>query len=232
MTISASKSLNALVERQMRNWEIGKEQAPTDAASPPAVRPFVTISRMVGCGGDEVAASLADKSGWPLFDREVLQYMAGDDDVRRRLYETMDERDTGFIEDTLRTFTSTEMKRNDYFHRLTETILAIARQSNALFLGRGADLILPRKSGLRIRMVGDFAPCAAHYAQVHKLSDQEARSELKKREEQTTHFIEQHFKVGPDKPDRFDMVLNMTNLTVPEATGIIAEAMRLRGYFE
>ena len=233
MSGSGGKTISALVERQMRNWEIGRQQAPTvpEPEGEP-FKPFVTISRMAGSGGAAVAQGLADKVGWPLFDREVLQYMAGDDAVRQRLYETLDERDIGFIEETVRTFASAEFKRHDYFHRLTETILAIAHQGNAVFLGRGADLILPRHLGVRVRIVALAAARAQRYAKDHDIDTVQAARELERLQQQRAEFVRNHFNVDPDAQDRCDLALNLTSITVDEAVHLIAEVMRLRGMIE
>jgi hypothetical protein len=80
--------LGKLVERQMRNWELSRAQRPVPqpAAPPRQVEDFVTISRLVEAGGQEVAHELGQRLGWPVFDREILQAMAHDDAVRARLY--------------------------------------------------------------------------------------------------------------------------------------------------
>ena len=82
------------VERQLSNWEIARRQR---LAHPGERRveatDFICISRMVGLDGREIAQPVAERLGWPLFDREVLDWMAGDDEVRRQIYRAMDERD-------------------------------------------------------------------------------------------------------------------------------------------
>lgn len=229
MSPLGAKAISSAVERQMRNWEIARQQTPPSSdPSTPVVNPFVTISRMVGSGGGEVARKLAERVGWPLFDREVLRYMAGDDAVRKRLYETMDERDIGFVEESLRSFTSTEIKRNDYFHRLTETILTITRQGNAIFLGRGADLVLPRGAGLRVRTVSLPAACVQRYALEQSTDTVQAARDLARIERDRSRFLHQHFNVELDTPDRFDMVLNLAAVGIDEAVHLIAEMIKVR----
>ena len=96
MTPTNIRSVASAVERQMRNWEIARQQQhETPAEKDTEVQPFLCVSRSVGSGGEDVAARLAELTQWPLFDREVLLFMAEDDGVRKRLYETMDERDIG-----------------------------------------------------------------------------------------------------------------------------------------
>lgn len=222
-------SINGLVERQMRNWEIRRAQVPPAAAPEvPAVRPFVTISRMVGSGGLQVARRLEELTGWPLFDRELLTHMAGDDHVRKRLYETMDERDVSFIEETLRSFTAPEFRRNDFLHRLSETMLALARKGSAIFLGRGADLILPRTLGVRVRVIAIPAVCVQQYAAARGLDAVMAAREVERIERERTRFLRSSFRTDPNSPDRFDLQLNLSALSIEEAAQTILALMRLR----
>ncbi len=230
MSTSGTRGIGGLVERQMRNWEIAKDQSakltPGDVV---AVKPFVTVSRMHGSGGEDIARAVAEKVKWPLFDKEILQYMAGDDSVRRRLYEIMDERDHGFIEETMRTFSSAEVKRNDYFHRLTETILAISRQGSAVFLGRGADLVLPRESGLRVRVISTPQQCVESYAREHNLSLTQAENQVKEIEGRVMQFTQQHFHVAADHVGRFDLIINTRSLSVEHAVELILTGARVGG---
>ena len=142
--ISNNPAIARLVERQMRNWELGRDQR-LDSTLPGTsrVEEFVCVSRQVGTAGEEVAQALGDRLGWPVFDREILDAMAGDDTVRRQIYESMDSRDLSWWEETLRSLMQSEFVRNDYFKKLTETLLSLARQGSCVFLGRGADLLLP-----------------------------------------------------------------------------------------
>jgi len=224
------RSLGAAVERQMRNWELSRIQQDAPIPTEPVVttRPFVTISRMVGSGGGELARRLADATGWPLFDRELLQHMSGDDALRTRVYESLDERDMGFIEESMAAFTSAGFRRNDYYRRLAETLLALARQGSAIFLGRGADLLLPRDRGLRVRVISPLTQCARHFAERNGISVAEATREVERIEQDRDRFIRSHAQIDPGSPTRFDVVLNLGSLTLDEAAEALLAILRKR----
>ena len=230
MQPNTSRSMSSLVEKQMRNWEIARGQASVEPmAKELEVCPFVAFSRMVGAGGGVLVRRLAEETGWPLFDREVLQFMAGDDGLRRRLYESLDERDLGFIEESLRGFTTPEFKRNDYFHRLTEAILALARQGNAIFLGRGADLVFPRDVGLRVRLISLPIACVQRYAEEKNLDTLQAAREVSRIERERTRFLRQYFQADVEAVDRFDLTLNLMTVPPEEAVQILVGLMKSRG---
>jgi cytidylate kinase len=200
MSPVTSRTIEAAVERQMRNWEIARQQQPADdTPDPDPTKPFLTVSRRVGTGGTALAARIAEQIHWPVFDRELLQHMSGDDDMRRRIYESLDERDIGFVEESLRGFTLADFRRNDYVRRLNETVLALARKGPAIFLGRGADLILPRDVGLRVRFVALQAARVERYAREKDLSVVAAARDIERVEQQRERFIQTCFHIDPGR---------------------------------
>ena len=146
--VADNPAIARLVERQMRNQELAREQRfEVEKVSQSPVEEFVCISRQVGTDGPGLAQDLGRRLGWPVFDREILDEMAGDDAVRRQVYESMDQRDLSWWEESLRALMQSEFVRNDYFQKLSETLLSLARQGDCVFRGRGADLLLPASGG-------------------------------------------------------------------------------------
>jgi cytidylate kinase len=227
-----TSGVDRLVERQMRNWEIARAQVPAVSVPSQQVEQFITISRAVGLSGDDVANEIAARLKWPVFDRELLQHMAGDDDVRRQLYELMDGRDLTWLESCLRAFGFAGAERDDYYHRLSTTILTLARKGHAVFLGRGADLILPRVLGLRIRLVASLPYRIERFAQQNKVDTRQAEKDIAEIERERTKFIQHHFRVEAGDPARFDIGLNAERLTPSEIADIVMAAMRVRRMIE
>lgn len=218
-----------LVERQMRNWELARAQRPTEPTPvQKEVEDFIAISRAVGAGGLDVATRLGETLKWPVFDREILDLMAGDNELRRRIYASMDERDMGWCEETLQVLLRPEFVKNDYFHRLTKTVLMLARQGHAVFLGRGVDLILPRSVGFRVRLVAPHETCVANYAQRHSLSQEEAETEITRVEQERAEFIQHHFQADAADQARYDLVINMDQLSAEQAVDVILTARGVR----
>jgi cytidylate kinase len=222
-----------MVEKQMRNWELAKAQRLTvPEPQRPEVEDFIAISREVGGGGNSVATLLGESLGWPVFDREILQAMAGDDAIRREIYTSMDERDIGWYEETLRSLIQPEFVKNDYFRRLTETVLSIARQGHAIFLGRGTDLILPREIGFRVRLVAPHEVCVRNYAARIGISPEQAEKEVPRINQDRMDFIRRHFKTEWDDQLRFDLVINLGKFSFAQAASLILEARRYAGMMD
>lgn len=224
------REVSQVIERQMRNWEIARSQQPGPAAPAEAdVKDFIAVSRAVGLPGLKIATLLGEKLGWPVFVRQVLEVMAGEDEYRRRLYTAMDERDTSWLEGIVRSMGLGKYGHDDYFRRLTTTILAIARKGNAVFLGRAADLILPPGAGFRIGLTASPEYCLQAYADQKNLSLAQARHDVKEIEAERTAFIRNHFKVEADDPCRCDLIINMEKFTEGQIVDVVMAALRTRG---
>lgn len=218
-----------LAERQVRNWELARAQQTGRTARPGAtVFDFVTVANNIGGGGGELAAQLAKRLHWPLFDRDILTEMAGNDELRSRLYKAMDERDLNWFESVLRSFMHSDLKREDYFHRLTETILCLARKGPAVFVGRASDLILPNNKGLRVKVVASLGYRTANFARANGLTLKAAAKEMAVIEQARGRFIRKHFHREIDDPARFDLLINVERVSSREAIDLILALLKAR----
>jgi len=224
--------LARLVERQMRNREWARAQkrsAKTPRRAASEVEPFIAVSREVGLELAPVLEGLERALGWRVFDREILDAMAGDDPARRRLYQSMDQRDLGWLEQSLRGLMESEYPRNDYFRRLCETVLSLARRERCIFVGRGIDRILPAGVGLRVRFVAPLEHRIESYAESCGLTQNEARDSLKRMQALRSRFIRGHFGVEATDPLRHDLVVNLYRWSPEQAVELVLTALRLSG---
>lgn len=232
--VSGDSGLAKVVERQMRNWELARSQALAAGETPAkekerSVYDFLTIANDIGGGGGDIGAMIGERLGWPVFDRQILSAMAADDEVRARLYRSMDERDLGWFEETMRSFAHGEFRKYDYFHRLTETLLFLARKSHAVFVGRAADLILPKDKGLRVKVICPYEMRVANFARHAGIPTKEATRQLERIHAERAAFIARHFKIDILDATRFDLLINVSRFTPQQAVEMILLAMRHRG---
>ena len=233
--VTIDRGLGHVVERQLRNWEIGlhqKRDKPAEEGRELAVEEFITISCEVGLPGQAVAAALEERMKWPVFDREILTMMSGDDASREKIYRHLDGRDLTWLEVFMMSMVDGRMSREDHFHRLTETVLALARKGRSIFLGRGADLILPRDQGLRVRLIADREYRMNQFAEERRIPPEEAERLAAEIDEERARFLRAHFGADAGEPSRFDLSINMKCLNANRAADLITATARMKGFLD
>lgn len=224
-----SPSLQRIVERQLRNWELEGYQHATPHAASHALCDFIALSRLPGSRGEEIAAELGSRLGWKVYDRELLELMAGDEESRRHLYSILDERRQNWMESLLSLCAPETLQlRDDYLHALRRTVYDIAHREPAIFVGRGAHILLPANAGLRVRFVARLSDRIANVAREREISEADARRAIKHLDEQRLAFMKRYFGVMSDNPEDYDVTVNTSRLTVPQACDVILAAMRRR----
>jgi len=224
-----SPGVERLEERQIRNWELARAQRAHKKLAPKRVHDFVAISRQVGSGGHEVAQLLAERLGWPLFDKEILHAMAGNDAVRERLYQALDEREVGWLEQILDVIIDGRFSAANYFHRLSKGILLLAHGAPSIFLGRGADLILPADQGVRVRLVAPLRDRVRRFAKLTGVDENTARQKVLDLDHARHDFVRSHFRKDIDDPARWDLTINTSRLSPAQTVELILHLMREHG---
>jgi len=218
------------IEQHMHDWQLARDTEPDPLAHEPRkVADFVTISNTVGAGGGDIGVLLGKKLNWPVFDKQILNVMAGEDEQRTRMYSSMDERHLGWCEETFRFFMQTEFRKNDYFQRLTDALFYIARDGPAVFIGRAADLILPRSKGLRVRVIASLNHRVRGFAERNGVAFNEAAKQVNRISRDRRNFIGKYFNIRDDEPTRFDLLLNVECFSPAQAVETILSALKLRG---
>ncbi len=226
----SSNPMSRVVERQMRNWELSRAQR-LEVPEPKRdeIEDFVCVSRRVGTPGTvEVATALGKALGWPVFDKEVLETMAGDDFFRKQIYASMDQRDLSWSEEAIRSFFDGKFVKNDYFHRLCETLLSLARQGSSVFIGRGADLVLPADRGFRVRLIASHKARVEAVAASQGLDSGAAAREIARLEQERFAYLKRHFQLDPTTAARFDLSVHLEKFTADQAVEVILKARRVR----
>jgi cytidylate kinase len=122
-----------------------------------------------------------------------------------------------------------EYQKNDYFHRLTETLLCLARQSHAIFIGRSSDLILPKNKGLRVKVICSYEHRLANFAKHSGGTLKEAAKQVERISRERATFIWHNFQTDILEPTRFDLLINTERFDPQQAVELILKAMKLRG---
>jgi cytidylate kinase len=226
---SSSERLAEAMERARRHWQArGRGEALPVASAPAATRALtVALSREAGTSGTVIARALGARLGWPVYDRELLQRIAGEMGLRANLLESVDEKRRSWLLEFLETFSSVRAVSESAFVRnLIETVLALGAHGECIIVGRGAAQILPAETTLRVRLVAPLGERIATKARELAFRQEEAARRVETTDRERTRFVKDHFQKDPTDPRLYDFVLNSSRFTVAQCAELIMEALR------
>ncbi|OPY62672.1 MAG: cytidylate kinase [Syntrophorhabdaceae bacterium PtaU1.Bin034] len=178
---------------------------------------FITFSRKMGTKGTEVAKIVAKELGYRFHDTEDIERKAQEmgflDDIR-----TVDDK----APPPFKRFFSYRPEIS--LDRLHVVIYELARQGNAVILGRGGNMLfrsLPHT--LHIRVI------ASQEKRVRNLIERGYTREaavmvMEKSDHERESFIKFAFRRDWEDPELYDIVLNMNRLTVKSAVDMVLRA--------
>ena len=224
-------------ERQMRSWALALQNQQRLAelkATPPQslsqqIHPYVAVTREAGIDDDEVARQIAARTHWKILDREMLDHLADEQHWSRTALDLVDERTASWFNDTLGQWLDRQMvSQVEYVHRLAKIVILAAHHESMIFMGRGAQFLLPPERGVTVRLV------APRKLRIKRLAEQQACSEAKaedlldKIDDGRIDFVKRYYHRDVRDAHLYDLVINMEHATSSAAAELIANACKLR----
>lgn len=201
-----------------------KQQGNHAAKSAPKL---ITLSRQIGAGGRSIAEKLAEKLGCMVWGREILDVLASQTggDYRARMFHFLDESTQGAIDELVSDFFG-QAGRHTYHYLLPKAVLTIA-QSDAVFLGRGANLLLPQAFHVRITASIEHR-ITAFMAREH-LRREEAEAQVRQSDHKRDAFMKEfaHTLQAKQPQNQFDILINTDRFTVDAAAAVILQGFEL-----
>jgi cytidylate kinase len=205
MVTYPSKTLDKLVEEQITRWQSNRKRKYKKP-----IRPVITISRLPGCDAWNIAKQISADLEIDFFDQEIVDEIAKNADVSRRVVETVDEQDNSIVLDWLSVLTTERhLWPNEYLDQLTRLIGTIGAHGHAVILGRGASYILPKEICLRVLVVAPLELRIRNVKDTYGVSEKVARQNVINRESDRVAFIRRYFHVDMLDPVNYDLVFNM-----------------------
>jgi len=216
------RSLEELIVQQLRKSESVREEAAR--AGEPCTNPVVTISRAMGSGARIVAGKLAGDLGWSLWDRELLDAMAENAHVSRKVVEAFDEKSMSEVEVLVRAFLGAyDMGGFIYLRHLARAVMAVARFGNAVILGRGANFLLP--GALNVRIDASDSLRIENMMRYETLSREEAGKKIRRSDRERNRFLVTTFGRERVKRVSYDLSIRMDKFDTDGAVTVIKAAL-------
>ncbi len=211
-------------ERMVRPLILTSAYVPQRSSRAPAFS--IAFSRDAGSRGAQVAQEVGKKLRWPVYDKELLDQLAKDLRVDVSHLHGVDERPGSAVVEFIESFAaSLPVSESNYFRGLVKLITALGAKGEAIIVGRGAMIILPEASTLRVRVVATRADRIEAIRRARNTSEREAAHYLEQTDEERTSFIRSHFRKDSADPLLYDLVLNSSRLSIDECAEIVVAAL-------
>jgi hypothetical protein len=230
-------SIEAIIDRQLRRWELQQQMLKEKPAEKPRIRPIITVSRAYGARGEEVASKLAELTGFQLLDREILDAIINDIGVQNRMVELLDEDTRSELESWFYgMITGRIVDKSDYLKSLTKVIGSILKYGQAIIVGRGANVIAGKDRGFHLRVTASMANRARTISERLGISIDQAREQIEESDKRKGAYFKKSFGVDINDLTLYDLVISADNLSVDDvvelallAYGKKEKALRDRG---
>ena len=204
---------------------------------------IITVSRMFGSGGSDVAARVSRQLGWQLLDNAVVDAVAERLGVSRAEVSSIEERVPSLSEriaSTLRMSTpefvmpiadvslteTAEMRIVDVTKRVMEEAV---QQGNAVLVGRGAQCMLAdRPDALHVFCYAAM-PALVEYAIAHRgVNPANAEHEVEKMNRQREHYVKRNWGRDWRAFENYHLCLDTGRLGIDTAADVVVAAARER----
>jgi hypothetical protein len=228
MATSARENRGSLTAA-LRHWENRRELAAQHDESPGPRKLTIALARQAGTKGAAIGQEVGRRLAWPVYDHQLLERISQEMGLRVNLLESLDERHVNWLEEFVASFLGTApVCESGFVYHLARTIAALATHGGCVIVGRGAALILPKKTTLRVRLVAPLRERVAVVAKRWSLTDKEALAKTKQLDREQREFIRGHFHREPADSSSYDLVLNVADMTAADCAELIVDAARLR----
>ena len=218
------RSIDALVAHQVRRWALEEQKR-----APRGLLPCVAMSRLARSGAEEVGRELAEKLGFGFFGIEIVDHVAREQGIQRDLVQGVDEHVRSAIDRwVVDAFRKRPFNENDYLQGVVRTMATLGERGLAVILGRGSPFILAPERTLRVLVVAPRSWRIARWVQETGGRAEEAAQRLDAEDEDRLRFLRTDFKVEPNDPALYDLVVNTASLGVEGAAELVAQALARR----
>ena len=218
-----------LVVSRIAPWEMAKLNPRSGEESTIWHKMNVTLSRTHGAGGDNVAEVLGGLTGWPVYDRQLVDFIAEHAHVRERVVATLDEKKLSETENWLQTlFARSALATDKYFKHLLKVLTSLFAHGQAIVVGRGGHFVADPRITLRSLVTAPLAWRVQTVMEKRGVDKKAAQKIITQVDQSRAAFIKRYFHKDPDDVAAFDLVLNSEQTPPEQAARIILCALEQR----
>jgi cytidylate kinase len=115
----------------------------------------------------------------------------------------------------------------EFVHRLGKVVLLAAQHESTVFVGRGAQFILPRESGVAVRLIAPRKQRLARIMEIRGCTRHEAERFIDEMDKGRADFVKRYFHHDVADPHLYDLVINLEHTSREGAVDLILTDYRL-----
>jgi cytidylate kinase len=178
----------------------------------------ITISRQLGCQGDAVAHAVADRLGYRVVYREVINQAASEAGAPEMALAVLDV--LGLLD-----MRPSAQEERAYQQAIRRVIEELAAQGKVIIIGRaGCVLLQDRRDVLHVRLVAPLRQRIHRIALLQAITPEAAQAQVEASDRARRAYVDHYHHVDWEDPQLYDLVLNMGKLTVDSAAELICLA--------
>jgi cytidylate kinase len=199
---------------------------------PPRTINYVAISRESGTDGAIVAQLVAETLGWHDYSRNLRDHVAEWYKEPRLKLDLVDETGGNWAYDLVGPWLNHELITHQKFvSQVAHLVHILARRGPAVFVGRGAQFMLPRGQMFAVRLVAPEAYRIERVQQRQNFATRgEARRFIRSTDAGRRDFVRRHFHHDNADPHVYDLVINVERVgSIGAAAEIVFAVCRAQG---
>lgn len=196
----------------------------------------VTISRLLGTGGDTISTKVADGLGYELIDKGLIIKVAKASGVSVDRTLDFDEKSYSRSIDFLMSLITPNIGKfatgekhldpKTFIEYARKIILDLKDKGNVIIVGRGAQFILKDyEECFHVRIIADEKFRIERVKNFYGVTGAEAVDMIKKSDTIKKNFIERYFDSDMDNPKAYHMILNSSRLGIDQSAEILINAV-------
>jgi cytidylate kinase len=181
---------------------------------------FITVSEMIGTDGEKIARQVAETVNYPYYGEEEL-FKAADELGFVKDLKKLDEKGPTFLEKFF------SEKPKIYLDRLQSVIYEVAKKGNAVFFGRGSQLMLNSfNCAFHVLVTGSTEKRVERLMKEMNIEKEIAEKILQRSDQDKRGFLKFAFNEDWLNPRLYDLILNTDKLSVESAVKMTIDAAR------
>ncbi len=192
--------------------------------------PIITISREMGSGGRPIAVLVAKKLGqpWKLFHREIIDQIAKETHLEKKLIKEIDEIRVPSIEEIIADlFGKKYLSLSNYYKHLVKILTTIGRRGYVIIVGRGAHYLFPQ--ALKVRIICEMDQRIKWEMEYEHLTRSQAIKRIEESDRKRYEFEKALYNHDIRKAHHYDLVIRTGRyLGIEDAADLIIMMARRR----